>query len=360
LNAGAGGGLAIVSSNALIKSSIFARNSVEGTASSPSLGRGGGGIFSYGCVPTIINCTIAYNSSNYDFMSEGGGIKGSAKVINSIIWGNTYLSSPSQISGSVTASYSNIDQDGFAGADENIRIEPSFVDIAADDFHLLSTSPCIDAGDNFVPNLPVFDFEVNQRNIDGNGDGNAIVDMGAYEFLNITPASTTTTTVSFDTDGDGVTDAFDKCPAISNPQQLDADVDGIGDVCDPTPGCGGCGVPLCEDQVGTYTDTDGDNWADQIDNCPNVYNPFRLDADGDGIGDVCDPTPGCGAGCGQVLCEGQVDTDRDSFPDNVDNCPTMCNRFQLDADGDGLGDVCDPTPNCGGSGQPVCEAVCTL
>lgn len=35
-----------------------------------------------------------------------------------------------------------------------------------------------------------------------------------------------------DTDGDGVCDAADNCPAISNPNQSDLDVDTLGDSCD--------------------------------------------------------------------------------------------------------------------------------
>jgi hypothetical protein len=158
-----------------------------------------------------------------------------------------------------------------------------------------------------------------------------------------------------DTDGDFVRDAIDNCPAMCNFEQLDADTDGTGDVCDADPGCGGAGQPACEQSC----DTDNDGVVNYLDNCPAIANHQQLDADTDGIGDVCDPTPGCG-GCGQVFCEGQVDTDRDGMQDAADNCPALCNRFQLDADGDGLGDVCDPTPNCGGSGQPACEAVCAL
>jgi hypothetical protein len=36
-----------------------------------------------------------------------------------------------------------------------------------------------------------------------------------------------------DTDGDGVDDPLDNCPAIPNPDQADSDLDGMGDVCDP-------------------------------------------------------------------------------------------------------------------------------
>ena len=35
-----------------------------------------------------------------------------------------------------------------------------------------------------------------------------------------------------DSDGDGIMDGLDNCPFISNPDQADADIDGIGDLCD--------------------------------------------------------------------------------------------------------------------------------
>jgi len=44
-------------------------------------------------------------------------------------------------------------------------------------------------------------------------------------------------------------------------------------------------------QVGPALDTDNDGIPDDQDNCPNTYNPNQEDADGDGLGDVCDPTP---------------------------------------------------------------------
>ncbi len=46
---------------------------------------------------------------------------------------------------------------------------------------------------------------------------------------------------SLDTDNDGIVDSEDNCKYNCNTQQLDADNDGTGDVCDATPGCGGCG-----------------------------------------------------------------------------------------------------------------------
>jgi hypothetical protein len=159
-----------------------------------------------------------------------------------------------------------------------------------------------------------------------------------------------------DTDGDFIRDAIDNCPANCNAYQLDADSDGTGDVCDAEPGCGGNGQPACE----VPCDADADGIYTVIDNCPNNANPQQKDGDGDGIGDVCDPSPGCGGGCGQPVCEGLADSDGDYVRDAIDNCPAICNALQMDADSDGAGDVCDATPDCGGAGQPVCETACTL
>jgi len=95
-----------------------------------------------------------------------------------------------------------------------------------------------------------------------------------------------------DTDGDGLRDYTDNCPAVSNSEQADTDDDGMGDACD---------------------------------NCPSVTNldQANTDADletagasvaGDSLGDVCDD-----------------DDDNDGFGDDVetyldtvglDNCPS--------------------------------------
>jgi hypothetical protein len=53
-------------------------------------------------------------------------------------------------------------------------------------------------------------------------------------------------TSATDTDSDGISDSSDNCPSNCNTNQSDFDDDGEGDVCDETPGCGGCGQPACE------------------------------------------------------------------------------------------------------------------
>ena len=127
-----------------------------------------------------------------------------------------------------------------------------------------------------------------------------------------------------DPDGDGIPNYADNCPDISNPDQIDSDGDGVGDVCDPCTG---------SDNI----DSDDDGICDSLDNC-YLYNPDQADCNENGIGDVCDVA------------------DQTSFDCNQNIIPDEC---ESDCDGDGLIDDCDNDPDIDGNGIPDnCEEDC--
>ena len=79
-----------------------------------------------------------------------------------------------------TATYSCI-YDGDAGTG-NISSDPLFVNAGTNDYHLSSSSPCIDTGDSSGCYSGQTDIDGEDRILDGDGDQTATVDMGADEY----------------------------------------------------------------------------------------------------------------------------------------------------------------------------------
>jgi len=174
------------------------------TFSGNSAGDGGGMFNSYLSNSTVSNCTFTGNSA----IKRGGGMgnwdSSGPTVTNCIIWGNTAASSGNEIyndTGTPIISYCDIAGCGGSGTSwdsslgtdggGNIDVDPMFVDADGvddvfgtedDDLHLAADSPCIDAGENSVVTV-LTDLDGNPRIFDGDGNGTAIVDMGAYELL---------------------------------------------------------------------------------------------------------------------------------------------------------------------------------
>lgn len=149
------------------------------------------------CYPTIANCIIADNGGpGIDMWAKRGGrfihynqatiahctIVGNGAeavagddplVVNSILYGNGPDAAAQVVARSPVVNYCNV-QGGHPGT-SNIDADPAFA--APNDYHLLPTSPCIDAGD------PDFALEVLTEDIDGTPRTfGARPDIGCDEF----------------------------------------------------------------------------------------------------------------------------------------------------------------------------------
>ena len=129
----------------------------------------GGGIYFQGNNPnlSIVNCTVAKNRAN-----EGGGVydigvnQTPIKIRNSILWGNVANIHQSIYSENSEITYSDI-QGGWPGIG-NINTNPVFLNTYEFDYHLHSSSPCIDTGD------PTDDYSVEPQPNGGR------INMGVY------------------------------------------------------------------------------------------------------------------------------------------------------------------------------------
>ena len=153
-----------------------------------------------------------------------------------------------------------------------------------------------------------------------------------------------------DSDGDGIVDRLDSCPATPPREAVDdrgcalpkdSDADGVVDrldACAATPGgdavdARGCSLPK---------DADGDHVTDALDRCPNTAPGESVDAvgcprdsDSDGIIDSVDKCPGTGQGAivDATGCPPPKDSDVDGVVDPDDKCPGTPGGERVDSTG---------------------------
>ncbi len=203
---------------------------------------------------TITNTTVSDNTAG----QAGGGIHNT--TYSSVMAKNTIVgANPSggDCDGVVWSQGHNLDSDGscgFTATGDLSNVDPQMGPLednggSTRTHALLAGSPAIDAGDDTC--CPAADQRGIARPVDGDGNGSAACDMGAYEHCRL------------DADCDGFLDHIDNCPGAVNPDQEDGDGDNLGDVCDPCPGIRDCDGDWYDDYAETYIGTD------PVDNCPD-------------------------------------------------------------------------------------------
>lgn len=148
-----GGGVGLMTTANCIIIGNFATNS-------------GGGAYA----ATLNNCTVVENSSGAAGGTSGGILNNCVVFYNSATNGSNYVSGTFNFS--CTAP--------LPSGGRNITNDPALVNLNGGDFHLQSTSPCINSGNNAYVTV-ASDFDGNPRIVGGT------VDIGAYEYQ--TPTS---------------------------------------------------------------------------------------------------------------------------------------------------------------------------
>jgi len=177
----AGGALYVLAPTVTISDNLVAGNAQTNAAST------GGGVW----VDASSNLFFINNTITTNISAGGGGgsafqINGTVEVLNvfnNIFWGNSGTSGAdvwvSGIGKKRVFSYN--DANGISGVWDlfvnNLDIDPQFVSPTSGDYHLLSTSPCHNAGTIVGLPLPALDLDGNPRIVSN------LIDMGCYQFL---------------------------------------------------------------------------------------------------------------------------------------------------------------------------------
>jgi len=177
-----------------IENSLAGTKLTNCTISGNSANQDGGGMYNYYQSNSMLtNCTFVGNSAHHGNAlacdSRQQQAPSDIDLINCILWdgGNEIWNDDDS---TITITYSDVQGDWPGNG--NIDTDPCFVELGywdvngvwvEGDYHLLSDSPCIDAGDpNYIAEPNETDLDGNPRVIAGR------IDMGAYEYSPPIPA----------------------------------------------------------------------------------------------------------------------------------------------------------------------------
>ena len=290
------------------------------------------------------------------------------------------------LDGSIDEGFTNTDGDSQADCidaddDNDGTLDADEVTCGSNPLNAASTCEVCDGADNDLDGTVDEGFtntdgdsQADCVDADDDNDGTLDTDEATCGSNPLIAASTCEVCDGADNDLDGTVDeGFTNTDGDSQADCVDADDDNDGTLDTGEAACGSNplnGASTCEacdgadnDLDGTvdegFTNTDGDPQADCVD----------ADDDNDGVSDAAEIAAGSdplNPGSKPEVCDG-VDNDLnqgidEGFPDNdqdgladcvdpdddndfvldaIDNCPFVANADQADADGDGIGNVCD-------------------
>jgi len=146
----------------------------------------GGAVFSSSTYDSFINNTLVNNDSPGDASCYIPGDTFINNIVVSLLGQTALFRNPGSANFSHNVIYAPVSSDTVVPQlpteAANVSADPRLSDPLHGRYGLLAGSPAIDAGDGTLPSLPETDLGGMPRLRDGNTDGTAVIDIGAYEF----------------------------------------------------------------------------------------------------------------------------------------------------------------------------------